>query len=152
MKINPFSGAPRQPWNQNLPTDLTQLRYVQKRRWRISPHPARVRAFISVARTLVVLRSGEELRRLAVAQSVKRNLRSLQELLDDDSGPRGAKSLVHQNIINCFISLCHAGADQNAFAQRQPIGFDGAMAIERTGKLLRSLRLRERSRPRGWKA
>ena len=79
---------------------------------------------VAVERALMVLGSGKQLRRLAVAKRVQRNLHAFQKFLDHNVGAGRAEGLADQDLINGPFGLRLAGANQNAFAERQAIGLN----------------------------
>jgi len=73
--------------------------------------------------------------RCSVAQGVEGNLHAFQQFLDDDLAADRAEFLSEHDLINRRGGLQERRADDDALAQRQAVGFDGATAVEGRGKI-----------------
>ncbi len=58
----------------------------------------------------------------------------VEQFLDDDGGARAAEGLLDEDLLDGLVGLGHVVADQDAFAERQTVGFDGATSAERGGE------------------
>ena len=85
---------------------------------------------------------GKQFRRFAVAKRVQRNFHAFQKFLDDNVRARRAEGFADQDFVNGLVRFGDVGANQNAFAERQAVGFHGAFAAERRGKFLRRRHVR----------
>ena len=82
----------------------------------------------------MILRRGKKFGRFAVANGVKRNLHAFKKFLDDDFRARRAETFCDENFVNRFTCLYFTGANQNALAEREAVGFHSAFAVERRRK------------------
>ncbi len=97
----------------------------------------------------MILRRGKEAGRLAVAQGVQRNLHAFQQFLDDDPASRRPEFLLDQHVVDGLVRLRRRMAEQDAFAQGQPIRFDRALAAKFGGEIPGRAGLGENLRARG---
>ena len=63
--------------------------------------------------------------------------------------PARAKGPLDEDLLDGAVGLGHVAADQDAFAQRQAVGFDGATSAQRGGKARRGGGVGEGARARG---
>ena len=104
-KSIPSSAQPRSRDSRIVSPASASSRVAQKRRRRIGAHAAGVQAQVAVQRAFVVLRGRKQLRRLAVAKRVQRNLHAFQKFLDDNVRARRAKGFADQDFVNRPCSL-----------------------------------------------
>jgi hypothetical protein len=135
--INALRRAAAHERFENFARGVGKLRVAQERRGRIRAHAAGVQAEVAVERALVILRRGENLRRLAVAQRVQRNLDAFEKFLDDHARARRAEGLADHDFVHGLFRFGLVGANQNAFAEREAVGFHHAFAAERAQRLRR---------------
>ena len=143
--INALRRATAHERLENFAAGVRQFRFGQERRWRISAHAAGVQALVAVQRAFVVLRRRKQFRRFAVAERVQGNLHAFEKFLNDHVRARRAKGLADHDFVHGLFRLGHVGANQNAFAQREAVGFHHAFAASAGGKFLRGGNVVERS-------
>jgi hypothetical protein len=78
----------------------------------------------------VVLGRWEEFGGLAVANGVQGNFRAFEKFLDDDAGAGGAETFLEEDFVDGAIGFFDRVADQNAFAEGEPVDFNRAAAFE----------------------
>ena len=116
---------------------------------RIGAHAAGVEAAVAVQGALVVLRGGEEFGGLAVAQGVEGDFHAFEQFLDDDARPGRAKGLADEDVLDGLVGLGHVAADEDAFAQGEAVGFDGAAPAQGGGEARGGGRIGEGAGARG---
>ena len=104
---------------------------------------------VAVQRAFVVLGGGEEQGRPAVAQGVQGDLGACEQFLDDDGCAGGAEGLLDEHVVNGGGRLGLVVAEQDALAQGQAIGLDGAAAAEGGGESAGGLGVGEAAGPGG---
>ena len=134
-KVDAVRRAAFQPRIQNLRAHIGEFGVGQERGRGIGAHAAGVQPEIAVERALVILRRREEFRGLAVAEGVEGNLHPFKKLLNDDARAGAAKGFADQNLVDGPVRLLDVLADENAFAEREPVRLHCATAIERRGEV-----------------
>jgi len=84
-ELDAFGDATLEPRPKDLFAHAGELRLGEKRGRRIGPHAPGIQTLIPVQGALVVLRRWEETGRPAIAERVQRDLRALEQFLDDNA-------------------------------------------------------------------
>ena len=103
-----------------LLAELVHFLCVERARGKIA-HAASVESLIAVLCTLVILRRGHDLDRLAVHIGKHRYLASGHELLHDHRVSRGAELLVLHDLLDARLCLLKRVADQNTLSECQSV-------------------------------
>ena len=90
----------------------------------VDAHAAGVGAGVALADALVVLRGNKRRDVLAVAKAEEADLVAFKELLDHDLALRLAQQRAREQPLGGLSGDVARGADDDAFARGQPVGFD----------------------------
>ena len=145
-KVDAFCGATGEPRVEHGVGDLGEFFVAQKRHRRVGAHAAGVQAFVAVEGAFVILRAGEKLGAFAIAQCVQRHLHAGDQFLDQHARAGLAERAVGHDLVDCPVGFTGVVADEHALAEREPVRLHRALAVERRGERLGSVRIGERRR------